>query len=335
MLARLVREKQQQDEDRAQLNARFGRITAPPSLFPSSSLKPSLAIHRIQNDLLHLQLTQVVPTKDIPGVAAYFSSDSTGEQSLSTPLAPSSASSSFYSFFSSLPSTSRTGSPYLPPGTFISVDLRNPYELYVIFCVPSHSTLEGGEANDLTQEETCDHDSIPFSLWAGGEVLFFRVVCTEAYPYEGPRTRYVGPYRLFHPNIECGTEWREALESGKEEEESAQEEGKSGPRRRSSPEEEVAGQLALDCHVSRGGPEAFLVNGAGWGVCLGLQFAWRPSFMLLDLLLSLWALLEHPNAEDSLPGNCRVAAAMWSSGNREAYVATAKAWIRGNYSIMK
>ncbi|RNF11152.1 ubiquitin-conjugating enzyme E2 [Trypanosoma conorhini] len=39
------------------------------------------------------------------------------------------------------------------------------------------------------------------SIWQGG-IFEFALEFREDYPYEGPRVRYLGPYRIWHPNIE-------------------------------------------------------------------------------------------------------------------------------------
>ncbi|ESL06203.1 ubiquitin-conjugating enzyme E2 [Trypanosoma rangeli SC58] len=46
------------------------------------------------------------------------------------------------------------------------------------------------------------------SIWQGG-IFEFALEFREDYPYEGPRVRYLGPYRIWHPNIE-GDEFSEA-----------------------------------------------------------------------------------------------------------------------------
>lgn len=287
MLGRLIREKHQ--EERAKGNSVYGRSNGPPPLFPSSSSRSSVAIHRIQKDLVDLELAEVTSTEAMPCVASHLESE---KQNIKSPTNTLSS-----SFLSRLPPTCRSGSPYLPPGTFISVDPRNPYEVYVMFCISSSSNVHDS------------HPSMSSMMW-GGETLFFHITFSEEYPCEGPRTRFLGPHRLFHPNIECGNEIN--VERWEEEKQEAKE-GSATAR-------------FFSYAQSR--------NEAGWGVCLGLQFAWRPTFMLLDLLLSLWMLLDNPNAEDPLPGNCQVAAWMWLSGDREAYVATARAWIQGDYRLV-
>ncbi|KAF8287122.1 ubiquitin-conjugating enzyme E2 [Trypanosoma cruzi] len=45
------------------------------------------------------------------------------------------------------------------------------------------------------------------SIWQGG-IFEFLLEFREDYPYEGPRVRYLGPYRIWHPNIE-GDEYTE------------------------------------------------------------------------------------------------------------------------------
>nr|CCC50006.1 putative ubiquitin-conjugating enzyme e2 [Trypanosoma vivax Y486] len=56
------------------------------------------------------------------------------------------------------------------------------------------------DANDLLRMQVTSDPPRP-SIWHGGRfdfVLEFR----EDYPYEGPKVRYVGPNRIWHPNIE-------------------------------------------------------------------------------------------------------------------------------------
>lgn len=276
-------------------------------------------------------------------------------------------SSASYSFLSDLPARSRTGSPHLPTGTFISVDPRNPYEIYVLFTspVPSSPGVQPAPSDASKRHPMCTE------MWPGA-VLVFVVLFSEGYPCEGPRTRYIGPHRLFHPNIECGSDMAKKGEERREESAVTVE----GPRdstvvfankntasgrnealeqMEDAPIQAVPDLSNLPHHSyhcvekddredEEGGVMHHRLHSSqydrcsthkGWGVCLGLQFAWRPTFTFLDILLSLWMLLENPNAEDPLPGNCQVAAKMWLAGDREAYIATAKGWIQGNYAIVR
>ncbi|KAG5503514.1 hypothetical protein JKF63_05654 [Porcisia hertigi] len=38
-------------------------------------------------------------------------------------------------------------------------------------------------------------------IWQGG-TFTFRLVFSDDFPYSGPKVRYTGPHRIFHPNIE-------------------------------------------------------------------------------------------------------------------------------------
>lgn len=185
----------------------------------------------------------------------------------------------------------REGSSPLPAGTLFEIDPRNPYELSVFFSIPSNGL---GDTQDL--------------WWWGGQTLQFRISFTERYPYDGPRVRFIGPHRLFHPNVECGVVPKVSSVGISS--------SNIGPRGESSQKQE---------------DEVAQRNG-GWGVCLGVQMAWRPTFTLLDLLLSLWLLLLHPNADDPLPGYCQMASKLWVN-NIEGYRNTAKSWINGEYIV--
>lgn len=135
------------------------------------------------------------------------------------------------------------------------------------------------------------HSSSP---WEGLE-LPFRLTFTERYPFDGPRVRYVGSHRLLHPNIECGT----------------------GAAAGASPD----AMREEDAEKQQTG---------GWGVCLGIQVHWRPTHTLVDLLLGLSVLVDHPNFTDPLPGQARLAAGLWSR-HPAVFMALAREWIAGRY----
>eukprot|EP00796_Vickermania_ingenoplastis_P007996 gene7996-5556_t len=190
----------------------------------------------------------------------------------------------------------------LPAGTSLEMDTRNPYEVLVTF----------------------DAGTTPEQPWAG-RPLTFRLVFTERFPYEGPRVRFVGPFRLFHPNIECGAGTdgydRRTPSAGAEEGRPGAEGEQRSP---DAPDPRTAAQCAEDAAVAE--------SSGGWGVCLGIQLDWRPTFTLTDLLLSLWVLLEHPNLDDPLPGMSRVAAEMMKADPKR-YAAVARQWAMGHYVL--
>ncbi|CCW65960.1 unnamed protein product [Phytomonas sp. Hart1] len=112
-------------------------------------------------------------------------------------------------------------------------------------------------------------------IWEGG-TFHFTLNFSDDYPYEGPKVRYTGPYRIFHPNIE-------------------------GERDRKD-----------------------------WGVCLGLQLEWRPSYTIKDLVIYIELLFSHPVCEDPLPGVSKAAAQMLKDHPSE-FRETARRWMRGEY----
>lgn len=113
-------------------------------------------------------------------------------------------------------------------------------------------------------------------IWTGGRFCF-TLVFTDEYPFEGPKIRYTGPYRVFHPNIE----------------------GDSGQD--------------------------------NWGVCLGLQTDWSPTYSIKDLVVGLEMLFSHPTYEDPLPGVAKEAAQLLKS-DPNAFKSKTRKWMQGNYS---
>ncbi|CCW62605.1 unnamed protein product [Phytomonas sp. EM1] len=112
-------------------------------------------------------------------------------------------------------------------------------------------------------------------IWEGG-TFHFVLKFSDDYPYEGPKVRYTGPNRIFHPNIEG--------EADKED----------------------------------------------WGVCLGLQLEWRPSYSIRDLVIGIELLFSYPVCDDPLPGVAKAAALMLKNHPCE-FRKVARCWMRGEY----
>nr|CCC92408.1 putative ubiquitin-protein ligase [Trypanosoma congolense IL3000] len=128
------------------------------------------------------------------------------------------------------------------------------------------------------------------SIWHGG-LFDFILEFREDYPYEGPRVRYTGPNRIWHPNIE-GSEFVEREEAGSG--------GGQRPRR------------------------------TDWGVCLSFQTEWKPTFSLRDIIIMIELLFQDPNPDDPLHGTSKQAAQMMKE-NPAKFREKARQWMCGNY----
>lgn len=68
-----------------------------------------------------------------------------------------------------------------------------------------------------------------------------------------------------------------------------------------------------------------------WGVCLGLQTAWRPGYSIKDLVVGLEMLFSDPTYEDPLPGVAKQAAQLLKD-DEKAFVRRAREWMKGSYT---
>lgn len=168
---------------------------------------------------------------------------------------------------SNTPSTTATAAIHLSPA-----QARIRSDLAAVKAVKSTITIDGVDPYliHVVHRPTS-------GIWCGG-VFSFSIHLSEDYPYQGPKVRYVGPHRIFHPNIE--------------------------------------------------GDESM----QDWGVCLGLQTQWVPTYTIKDIITLIELLFRIPNADDSLSGVSKMAADVYKS-NQSQFETIARRWMTGNYSM--